>query len=164
MADGQEPTTPTPDGQEPTGNSEPNDGGQEPQTFDREYVQTLRGEAAKHRTKVSDLERQLKEFQDRDKTDAEKLAERAEAAERAAAENAQKLLRFEVAAEKGLDPKVAALLNGVTREEMAESADLLLELAKPKVDPSTFDGGARITAPAGDMDSAIRAAHRRTRI
>lgn len=156
---GQEPD-PTP-GADPTGPPAPVAvappvAGDDTKVFDEEYVKKLRAEAASYRTKAGEFESQLKEFQDRDKTEAEKLAERASKAEQDAAEATTKLLRYEVAAEKGLDAKYAELLTGSTKEDMAKVADRLLELAKPET-PS-FDGGPRTPAPAGDMDALIRRA------
>src|SRR5690242_15401642 len=64
------------------------------------------------------LRLKLQEFEDRDKTEAQKLAERAEAAERRATELETRALRLEVAAEKGLTPAQAKRLVGSTREEL----------------------------------------------
>lgn len=96
------------------------------------------------------LEAELQELRDRDKSEAEKLAEQASRDAKRAEEAEAKLTRYEVAADKGLDPKLADLLTG-SREEMEAKADLLLEHAKPKVDPETYDAGVRTTStdPAG---------------
>ena len=108
----------------------------------------------------------LKEFEDRDKTEAQKLVERAEAAERRAAEIESRALRLEVAAEKGLTPAQAKRLVGQTREELEADADELLETFKPAApaeEPTglpSLDLGTRGSAPLplnGDpLEQALR--------
>jgi len=73
----------------------------------------------------------LQQFEDRDKTEAQRLTERAEAAERRAAEVEGRAVRLEVAAEKGLTPAQAQRLVGETREQLEADADALLEMFKP---------------------------------
>lgn len=101
----------------------------------------------------------LKEFEDRDKTEAEKLAERATTAEKTAADATSKLLRYEVAAEKNLPLSMAARLQGSTREELMKDADNLTALlaAQAQSAAPSFDGGVRTAPPAAvDMDTRIR--------
>lgn len=104
------------------------------------------------------LRLQLKEFQDRDKSEAEKVAERAQSAETRAAEAESKALRLEVAFEKGLTPAQAKRLVGQTREELEADADELLETFKPAETPKPdvdLDLGTRTTAAtASDPRSA----------
>ena len=88
--------------------------------------------AAEKRAK--DLEARIKEFEDKDKTEAQKAADaKAEADKRAETAEA-KALRLEVAFEKGLTPKQAKRLTGSTREELEADADELLEDFKPSDD------------------------------
>lgn len=77
------------------------------------------------------LRLKLKEFEDRDKSELERLTERAEAAERAAAATEAKALRLEVAAEQGLTPAQAKRLVGDTREDLESDAKELLATFKP---------------------------------
>lgn len=86
--------------------------------------------------RASELEARLKEFEDRDKTETQKLAERAEAAEKRAAELEAQAIRLEVASEKGLTPAQAKRLVGTTREELEADADELLSTFKP-AEPGT---------------------------
>jgi hypothetical protein len=95
------------------------------QTFDRQYVQTLRGEAADWRTKFRDEAKQreemaerLKALEDAGKSDIEKLTSRAEVAE-AAAEAATKRaqavatsasVKIQAVDLKIIDPEVATTL------------------------------------------------------
>lgn len=69
-------------------------------------------------------EKRLKEFEDRDKTEAEKTAERLAAAEKRADELEAKALRAEVAASKGVP---ASLLSGSTKQELEAYADQLIQ-------------------------------------
>ncbi len=112
------------------------------------------------------LRLKLQEFEDRDKSEAQKLAERAEAAEKRATELETRALRLEVAAEKGLTPAQAKRLVGSTREELAADADELLETFKPAPSeepsgiPSLDLGNPRGSAPLplnGDpLERALR--------
>lgn len=65
----------------------------------------------------------LAEFEEAQKTEAQKAQERLEAAEKRAAELESKATRAEVAAAKGVP---AALLSGSTQEELEASADALI--------------------------------------
>lgn len=69
---------------------------------------------------LRDIQSKLKELEDRDKSDSEKLTERIAAAERRAVEAESKALRYEVATEKGVK---ARWLSGSTREELEAAAD-----------------------------------------
>lgn len=107
------------------------------------------------------LAARLKEFEDRDKSEAQKLIERAEAAERRTVELETRALRAEVAAEKGLTPAQAKRLSGTTLEELQADADDLLAMFKPTDErdavASSLDLGVRGSAapatggPAADF-------------
>ncbi len=73
----------------------------------------------------------LKEIEDRDKTDSEKLTERLTTAEKRAIEAEHRALRLEVAAGKGLTPIQAKRLVGATQEELEADADELLATFVP---------------------------------
>jgi hypothetical protein len=98
--------------------------------------------------RATELETRLKEFEDRDKTEAQKLADRAEAAEKRAAELESRSLRLEVASEKGLTAGQAKRLIGSTREELEADADEILKDFAPatqKVVVPDLDLGPRAT-------------------
>lgn len=148
----------TPPGQEPESveGQEPNpeaaQEGQEGQgrSYTEAYVKQLRREASGYRTRLSEAEERLQELEDADKSEQERLTERFTAAERRAVEAETKLLRYEVAAERGLDLKAAAFLGGSTREEIelrAEELEQLLDATGQTQTPAGFDGGARQPAP-----------------
>lgn len=71
----------------------------------------------------ADLERQLKEYKDRDKTDTERQAEETETLRRENAELKSGALRASIAADKGVP---VHLLSGSTKEELEASADALI--------------------------------------
>lgn len=66
---------------------------------------------------------EYRKIQDKDKTEAQREKDRADAAERKALELEQRVLKADVASEKGVP---AALLTGTTKEELEASADALL--------------------------------------
>jgi hypothetical protein len=120
----------------------------EPKTYSEPYVKTLRREASGYRTRLAELEQKLQEFEDRDKSEQEKLVEKTTAAEARAVEAETKLLRYEIAHEHGLDMAAAGFLTGTTREEMEHRAAELVKLLKEKGKQSAgFDGGARQPVP-----------------
>jgi hypothetical protein len=141
-------------------------------TPDDELPDGVRAVLAKERKAARDatkraaaLEAQVRDFEQAQMTEAEKVAARLTEFEARAVAAETRLLRFEVAAERGLDPKFADLLTGGDRDQMEANADRLLELAKaatPTPTAADFDGGARRTeAPAVDMNSFIRDGARR---
>lgn len=85
---------------------------------------------------AEDGRKKLKEFEDRDKSESDKLADRIAAAEKRAGEAEARALRLEVAAAKGLTPTQAKRLVGATQEELEADADELL-LSFPAATPAT---------------------------
>lgn len=112
-------------------------------TFPEEYVKELRSEAAKHRKAAVEAQARLQEREDAEKSELERATAKLERAEKAQAEAEARLVRYEVAAEKAIPPKLVPLLTGSTKEELEAQATLILE-AGPT--PS-FDGGARTPEP-----------------
>jgi hypothetical protein len=109
--------------------------------------------------RANDLEARLREFEDRDKTEAQKLADRADAAEKRALDLETRALRLEVAAEKGLTPAQAKRLVGVTREELEADAEELVATFKPaeeKVTVPDLDLGPRATGSPEPTDAQGR--------
>ncbi|RAO26481.1 hypothetical protein PSN13_06509 [Micromonospora saelicesensis] len=128
----------------------PEAGGERPQDVPPEVKRAL----SKANKEAETLRLKLKEYEDRDKSEAEKTAERLTAAEQRAAEAELRATRLEVAHEKGLTPAQAKRLVGATREELAADADEILrdfpttpaapERKVPKPDPSQGSrGGAK---------------------
>lgn len=111
---------------------------------------------------LHDLETRVKEFEDRDKSDTEKHSARADAAEARATKAERDLARYRVAADKGLDSKLAGRLQGDTDEELAADAETLLkQFGTATKTATTFDGGARTTTtstgdPGADFNNAFR--------
>lgn len=120
-------------------------------------IQRERDAAKAARHDAENLRNKLKEYEDRDKSESEKLAERIAETERVAAEATARNLRYEVAAARGLDLKAASFLVGNTREEIEAKADELTQMlaAKQSQQVPSFDGGARpAVAPPSDPKDA----------
>ena len=110
------------------------------ESFDADYVKKLRAESAKYRTEAkanADAAKRLAEIEDANKSEQEKLQERLAAAEQREADANARLLRAEVASEKGLTAKQAARLTGTTKEELAADADEFLADLADKYVPKT---------------------------
>lgn len=116
----------------------------------QDYIRRLRQENAAKRNELKTVSGELKTYQDKDKTEQQKLADRIQEAESAAATAAATALRYEVAAEKGLPLSLAARLQGGNKDELSADADKLKaefrieggNAGGPAGGPS-FDGGAR---------------------
>lgn len=128
MPEGQEPTAP--EGQEPSGNppSPPQEPpkGQEPkgETFDAEYVKSLRDEAAKYRAKAAEHAARLKQYEDAQLSEQERLTKQAQEAnqraEQLAAALRQERARVAIAhaaAEAGVPAELVERLVDVEFEE-----------------------------------------------
>lgn len=89
------------------------------------------------------LRLKLKEIEDKDKTEAQRLAEKAQEAEKEASDLRAELLRLKVAAAKGLTAKQAERLRGTDEESLSADADELLAEFKPG-------------RPSGDVDQGHR--------
>lgn len=116
----------------------------DPPTPDSEDETDWKAQARKweQRAKAnSDAAARLKEMEDAQKTEQERLTESLTAAQQRAQELELKAARLEVAAEKGLPKSSIKFLTGTTPEELAESADELLELMKPD-DPGPQRSGS----------------------
>jgi len=111
-------------------------------TFDAAYVKQLRDEAAKHRRDARAAQAKVKEFEDKDKTEAQRLEDRTTSAETRAASAEATALRLDVALDKapeGLSVaqvrKLAKRLTGSTREELEADAEELFAEFTPSGGP-----------------------------
>lgn len=110
-------------------------------------LQAERERASKAEKALADLQKQV---EDAGKTAEQKASDALAEAQHNAQAATLKALQYEIAAEKGIDLKLATRLVGATREEIAADADNLKTLvgakpASPKPDP-TRGGGS--DAPA----------------
>lgn len=97
---------------------------------------------------ASDLKTRLAALEDKDKTETERAAARAESAEKRAEAAEAKALRLEVASSKGLTAAQARRLVGDTKEALEDDADELLATFAPKTpDP---EGDPPKPKPGGD--------------
>jgi len=133
MADNPKPDEPKPD--------DPKDDDPKP---DGE-LERMKAALRKANKEAEEHRRKLKELEDRDKSESEKLAERIAVAERRAAEAETNALRLQVANETGIAK--ARYLSGSTREELeASAAEYLAD------HPSAGNGnGPAPTKPVEDL-------------
>ena len=124
----------------------------------KKALQEERRKAREATKQLNELQARLKEFEDRDKTELQKLAEAHQTAEQRASTAEQALARYRVATAKGIPAELVDRLQGSTEDELAEDADRLLSLIGARRTPD-FDGGARTTAQgAPDMNKLLRQA------
>lgn len=98
-----------------------------------------------------DTAAKLKEYEDRDKSEADKLAER----EAGIAARELTILKHEVAAEAKIDPALAPRLQGTTRDELlADAKALAKQFPAAAPVPAIVPGGGKPTEalPAGGGD------------
>ncbi|MGW3491785.1 hypothetical protein [Streptomyces sp. NPDC001054] len=108
------------------------------------------------RKQLDTLTARIAEFEDRDKTEAERLSTRATSAEKRAEQAEHSLLRLRVAAAKKLPPDLADRLQGDDEDAISADADRLLAAFRTAQTPS-FDGGVRKPAAGPtDMNALIR--------
>lgn len=107
-------------------------------------VEKWKAMARKHEAeakKNSDAAKKLQELEDANKSESQKLTDRATEAEKRAEAADARALKLEIAGEKGLTPKQAARLVGTTRAELEADADELLE---------SFGGASKGDGKAGN--------------
>jgi hypothetical protein len=95
---------------------------------------------------------ELAALRESQKSEAQKIAERAEAAEKRAAAADRELARYRVATAKKLPPELVGRLQGDTDEELAADADALLALVKAStgLKPDLSQGNRSSTSAAAD--------------
>ena len=123
--------------------------GAEPKTFDAEYVQKLRQEAAKYRTEAkanADAAKRLAEIEEAQKTEAQKLADRLAAAEKKALEAERRAF----AKDKGVP---VSLVTGTTPEEWEAAAAEALAWKDEGIKPPSSAGPA--AGVQGNVGKAI---------
>lgn len=103
--------------------------GDEPKTFDADYVKKLREEAAKYRTEAkanAEAAKRLAEIEEAQKSEAEKQADRIRQLEEQALSAQRDALRFKVAAKYGIGDEDADLfLTGTDEETLVRQAERL---------------------------------------
>ena len=121
---------------DPAAPVEPQEGEQEPEVFDAEYVKKLRAEAAKHRTearKNAEAAKRLAEIEEANKTEAQKAADALAAAQREAEQAKAEALRFRVASKFAVSDEDADLfLTGTDEETLTRQAQRLVGLVEER--------------------------------
>lgn len=127
------------------------------------------GEVGRARSEAKNLRERLKaaepkaseydKLAEAQKTEAQKMADAVAVADRARIAAETSLLRFQVAAEKKLDPDLVQFLSGATKEDIESQADALLAKV---ANARTVDLGQGVrggnNGQAPDMNSLLRAA------
>jgi hypothetical protein len=113
-----------------------------------------RAKSAKEDKELAD---KYREYIDSQKSETEKLTDKLAQYEAKEREANAKLLRLEIASDKGISPEVLAHLKGETREELEAAVDVLLnslaaESVKPKTKPNPEQGKSTDSA-AGQIAS-----------
>ena len=118
-------------------------------------LEAWKSRARKAEADQKELSARVKEFEERDLSEQERLAKTAAeakaAAERVEAEN----LRLKVALDKNLPSELIDRLRGDSIDELQADAEQLLALVKPR-EIRDFDGGARQSVKGIDRAEAIR--------
>ena len=117
--------------EEPTEETKPKEEPTEPHGNDEP---DWKAEARKWESRAKenkDAAAKLKELEDAQKTEQERLTDKLTETETRAKEAELRAARLEVATEKGLPKTSIKFLTGTTAEELSESADELLSLMKP---------------------------------
>lgn len=132
-----------------------------PETFDAQYVTKLRQEAAKYRTeakKNADAAQRLAEFEEAQKTEAQKLADRLATAEKALAAKEAETLRLTIASKHGITGDHLDLLSGADESELEAKAlkiaALIKQGGKGPVVPSQGKAPAEAPVTAADQFAA----------
>ncbi len=174
----QTPETPAGPAEQPQEGADKPQEGDQPQTFDAEYVAGIRKEAAKHRTEARAAATELEKFRTAAMSESEKAVAEAEARGRTAAttEFGTRLARTEFDAAAGrrnpqfksadvLDLMDMTKLVGDDGEPDAKAIQAAVDRLVPAAEagPPAFDGGGRTPPPAThDMNSSLRRAAGRT--
>ncbi len=111
------------------------------------------------RAKEAQADRELaqkwREYEASQKSEHEKLAEQLAAEQSKAAEATARLMRYEVATQKGIPADALDLLPGSSREELEAAADKLLSLiadqSKPKTPKPDENQGKPATGAVGQL-------------
>ena len=127
----------------------------------RKQIEKANREAAGYRTKLREVEplaAKARELEESQKTEAQRLTERAEQAERRLPELELSAIRYEIALDKGLTKSQAKRLVGSNREELeADAEELLADLGggATRVDPPRTPREALRpgATPAGSADA-----------
>jgi hypothetical protein len=118
--------------------------------------------AKQARKEADDLRAKVKQFEDKDKSEQDKLTDKATEAEKRAAKAETELLKLKVATNKKLPSDLAERLRGETEEELEADAERLSALVKPEGAPSVDTDAGKGKSPSGtSFNDIIRGASAR---
>lgn len=158
-AEGQDPDA---QGQDP---ATPSGGQDSPETFDRDYVEKLRREAAGYRTQLKDAQDRLKSFEDADLSERQKLQKQLddlkkqqEAANDALRQERARLAIVKAAARHGLPASLAERLVDVEYDDEGNPKDVdaaVKKLAAEYPQLVAGSGGGSPTNPASGKKTTL---------
>lgn len=131
-------------------------------SFDAEYVDKLRKEAAKYRTEAkanADAAKKLADIEDSQKSEVQKLNEQFEAARADAADARAELLRYRIASQHGITDAddIALFLTGSDEETLSKQAERLIarveDASKPRSPRPDPNQGRNGSGPKSTADS-----------
>lgn len=99
--------------------------------------------------------RRLKEAEELEKSETQKLLEQLEAEKQQASKLQAELMRLRVALTKGLPAELASRLQGETEEELAEDADRLMALLNPPASTVPRASSRQGSTSAGPADDPL---------
>lgn len=157
MTETETPESETPETEVPEGTQQP-----EQYPADHPLVKALEAQKAT----IKDLKtkaKRLDDLEESQKTETQRLADRADSEFNRAQEAEAKLLRYEVASEHEIPANAMKFLTGTTREEIEASAKDVLALIgdagkprPPKPDPNQGRQAPEVTTPAGQFASFMK--------
>lgn len=105
--------------------------------FDPDQAWKLIQKLRRENSDLAPFRQKVKELEDRDKSDSEKLTERLTAAEQRAVQAEREAMRLQVAYAKGLTPAQAKRLVGDTIDDLEADADEIIAAFTPVNDEQT---------------------------
>lgn len=138
------------------------EGGETPAESKPNDTKAMEAALRKANKEAEKLRLKLKEFEDKDKSEADKLVEARTIAEKERDALKREALQLRVGMAKKLPLEVAERLRGDTEEEMSADADRLAALLKPGAPSGSVDGGNTGKPPGTekDMNALLREAVR----
>lgn len=118
-------------------------------------LEAFKKRARQAEAEAKELANKVKEYEERDLSEQERLAKAAEEAKTEAKRVESENLRLRVALDKNLPSELIDRLKGDSVEELEADAEHLLTLVKPK-EAQDFDGGARQSVSSPTRDDAIK--------
>lgn len=103
----------------------------------KKALDSMKAERNAARKELNDVREKLREYEDRDKSEAQKLSEERDRLAVELTEYRMRELRTQAATKAGLDPDFAQFINAVDEDTAAEQAQTLAEKVQTSKSPAT---------------------------